>query len=92
MTDFHDNLTRREREILTCLMEGLSNAEIALQLHLSPQSVRWYNSQIYSKLGVNNRHEAVVQAATLGLLQSEQTSEPVRHNLPAQTTLFIGRE
>ena len=55
-------LTEREQEILLCLAEGLSNQEIAKRLHLAEKTIRWYNSQIYSKLGVSNRASAVEQA------------------------------
>ena len=40
-------LTSREREILLCLVEGLSNQEIANSLYLAEKTVRWYNTQIY---------------------------------------------
>ncbi len=52
--------------------------------------------QIYNKLGVNNRGEAVAQAQSLGLLvggkQEAQLEARPRHNLPAQATSFVGRE
>ncbi|MCA9331218.1 response regulator transcription factor, partial [Candidatus Saccharibacteria bacterium] len=50
-----ESLTERELEILRYLVDGLSNREIAERIHLAYRTVRWYNSQIYSKLGVNNR-------------------------------------
>jgi predicted ATPase/DNA-binding CsgD family transcriptional regulator len=86
-------LTEREQEILTCLVEGLSNREIADQLFLSPSTVKWYNSQIYSKLGVSKREAAVDRAQALGLVGSTPERPPpdTRYNLPAQTTAFVGR-
>jgi len=54
-------LSERELEILACLAEGLSNQEIANKLFLAEQTVRWYNSQIYSKMAVGNRKEAVAR-------------------------------
>ena len=45
----------RELEILQLLAQGLTNSEIALRLHLSQETVRWYNKQIFEKLGVGNR-------------------------------------
>lgn len=92
MSEFLNQLTDREREILLCLVEDLSNADIALRLHLTQGTVRWYNSQIYSKLGVNNRREAIAQVKTLDLSRSRALQEPVMNNLPAQMTAFIGRE
>ncbi len=52
---FAEVLTFREREILGCLAEGLSNQEIADQLHLSLKTIKWYNSQIFDKLAVCRR-------------------------------------
>lgn len=88
-----DPLTDREQEILACLAEGLSNREIAGQLHLAYDSVRWYNSQIYSKLGVNNRKDAIERATVLDLLEVESDTPQAegKHNLPLPTTPFVGR-
>jgi LuxR family maltose regulon positive regulatory protein len=47
---------------------GLSNREIADKLFLSFNTIRWYASQIYSKLNVKRRGEAVALAQELGLL------------------------
>jgi DNA-binding NarL/FixJ family response regulator len=56
----YETLTERELEILFLLADGLRDQEIAQQLHLAAQqTVRWYNSRIYSKLHVNNRVEVV---------------------------------
>ena len=57
--------------------------------------MRWYNSQIYSKLGVNNREDALAAAEALSLLAaiSDGTTSPAAaHNLPAQITAFVGRQ
>ncbi len=58
----------RELEILALLTRGLSDRAIAKQLRISPQTVRWYNKQIYARLEVSNRTQAVHRAAALGLL------------------------
>ncbi|MEO8392987.1 MAG: LuxR C-terminal-related transcriptional regulator [Chloroflexota bacterium] len=86
-------LTAREQEILLCLAEGLSNQEIAQRLYLAEKTVRWYNSQIYDKLGVANRQEAIEQARALDLVDTISDTPPVvgKHNLPAQATPFVGR-
>jgi NarL family two-component system response regulator LiaR len=54
----HD-LTEREREVLTLLGEGKTNLEIARQLTISESTVRFHISNIFMKLGCNNRTEAV---------------------------------
>lgn len=60
-----DPLTTRELEILRLIAEGLSNREIATTLILSETTVKWYSSQIYSKLGVKNRTQAIRRARQL---------------------------
>ncbi|MBN2469839.1 MAG: tetratricopeptide repeat protein [Anaerolineae bacterium] len=86
-------MTDRERYILRLLARGLSDREIAEEAVLTVGTVKWYNRQIYSKLGVRNRTQATIQAEQLGLLQESPplAAAPVRHNLPAQVTSFIGR-
>ncbi len=61
-------VSEREKEILRHLSAGFSDHEIAAALYLSSNTVRWYNRQIYSKLGVNNRTQAVARARALGIL------------------------
>lgn len=63
-----DALTEREREILRLVAEGRSNREIAEQLIFAVGTVKWYLNQIYGKLGVASRTQAVAQARELGLL------------------------
>ena len=84
-------LTEREQQILACLAEGLSNQEIVNRLHLADKTVRWYNSQIYSKLGVADREEASTKARALGLLPLQKAADG-KNNLPAQTMPFVGRQ
>ncbi len=84
-------LTRREREILTLLAQNLSDREIADRLFIAQTTVKWFNRQIFKKLGVDNRQQAVQSAASMGLIQSEEALSSPNHNLPAQLTPFIGR-
>lgn len=62
------DISQREREILTLLVEGLSNAEIAQRLFLSEGTVRNYLSSLFVKLGVSDRTQAVVIALRRGLV------------------------
>lgn len=89
-----DTLTAREYEILQRLSAGLSDQQIADALFLSSNTVRWYNRQIYSKLGVSSRTQAIARAQEIGLLENPDAVSPLpasRHNLPLQSTPFIGR-
>jgi DNA-binding NarL/FixJ family response regulator len=49
------SLTERETEVLACLGEGLSNAQIAARLYLSEATVKGYVSRMLDKLGLANR-------------------------------------
>ena len=53
-----ESLTAREREILTLVADGLTNATIGKQLWVTEQTVKFHLSNIYRKLGVSNRTEA----------------------------------
>jgi LuxR family maltose regulon positive regulatory protein len=66
--DLIEPLTRREREVLGYLSKWLSDKEIAQQLSISPRTVKKHTSNIYGKLGVNNRMQAVEKASDLDLL------------------------
>jgi ATP/maltotriose-dependent transcriptional regulator MalT len=56
-------LTRREKEVLRLLADGLSNRELAERLFISPKTAEHHVSRIYSKLGVSTRAEAAAYAA-----------------------------
>lgn len=51
-------LTGRESEVLSCLWQGDSNAEIAAKLHISVKTAKFHVSRLYSKLEVKNRSQA----------------------------------
>jgi len=61
-------LSERELEVLRLVAAGLSNREIAATLYLSPGTVKTHVHNIYGKLGVKNRTQAVTRAKELGLI------------------------
>jgi LuxR family maltose regulon positive regulatory protein len=61
-------LTDRELEVLDLLAEGLSNSEIARRLFISLPTVKSHTRNIYGKLAVHSRRQAVARARTLGIL------------------------
>jgi NarL family two-component system response regulator LiaR len=63
---FH--LTDRELEVLVLMAEGLTMAEIASRLVISPSTVKFHIANIQSKLGVNTRSEALITAAKNNLI------------------------
>lgn len=65
-----DTLTEREVEILRLAAQGLSNNQIAAQLVLSSGTVKWYLSEIYGKLAVSNRAQAIARGHELKLLSA----------------------
>jgi DNA-binding NarL/FixJ family response regulator len=62
-----DELTARERQVLSHIARGSSNEAIAAELGLAAQTIRNYISSIYLKLGVHTRAEAIVWARERGL-------------------------
>lgn len=64
-------LTTRENEILQLLGKGMSVAEVAQALFISPSTAKTHMSKLYDKLDASNRTQAVMAAVRLGLLSSD---------------------
>ncbi len=62
-------LTEREMEVLRAVARGWSNKEVSAALHISPHTVQVHLSNIFAKLGVNTRTEAVLYAIRQGWVE-----------------------
>ena len=61
-------LSQREREVLELINEGLANKEIAARMTVAPATVKAHIRNLYGKLDVSRRTEALARARELGLL------------------------
>lgn len=71
-TDDRPPLTQRQELVLRCLLDGLSNREIADQLHVSEETVKSHVAAILRQFEVQNRTQAVVIAARQGYMPLSQ--------------------
>jgi LuxR family maltose regulon positive regulatory protein len=60
-------LSEREQEVLALIAAGLTNQEIAVRLHIALSTVKGHTANIYGKLGVNSRTQAIFAADRLGI-------------------------
>lgn len=67
--EFYDGLTAREIEILKLIAIGLANKQIAHRLSISEKTVRNHVSNLYEKLGIYDRTQAVLYAVRKGLVE-----------------------
>ncbi|NIV32691.1 MAG: hypothetical protein GWN58_25565 [Anaerolineae bacterium] len=63
-----EDLSTRELEVLQLIAEGLTNREIASRLFVSLNTVKAHTRNIYGKLGVHSRTQAIARSQELGLL------------------------
>jgi LuxR family maltose regulon positive regulatory protein len=62
------HLSQRELEVVKLLCNGFSNHQLSRHLAISPDTVKWHLKNIFGKLGVDNRSQAIVTAERLGLI------------------------
>jgi DNA-binding NarL/FixJ family response regulator len=67
--EFYGGLTVREIEILKLIANGMANKQVAFRLKISEKTVRNHVSNIYEKLGINDRSQAVLYAVRKGLVE-----------------------
>lgn len=68
IVDPYETLTDREREVLHMAAEGMTNAEIAKRLSLSPRTVELHRSRMMNKLGLHNQTDLIRYALKRGIL------------------------
>lgn len=66
----NEALSERKMEILRALANAMSNKRVAQVLGVSPETVKWHLKNVYGKLGVFGRDDAVARARDLGLVGS----------------------
>jgi DNA-binding NarL/FixJ family response regulator len=69
--NIHQRLTRREMDVMQALLRGYSNKEIARELVISERTVQTHLSNIFSKMDVNSRTEAVLVAMRDGWIAAQ---------------------
>jgi LuxR family maltose regulon positive regulatory protein len=72
VSELVEPLSEREIEVLELIAEGLTNQEIASQLYLAPSTVKVHTRNIYGKLGVHHRTDAVAKARAFGILPTTE--------------------
>ena len=85
---YRDELTEREIEILGLIDKGFSNNGISKELTLSLHTVKWYIKQIFAKLQVKRRTQAVARAKDLGIIGQPTLS---KNPLPVPLMPMMGR-
>ena len=82
-----DALTSREREILGLLRLGRTNRQIAGQLFISPETVKWHVRKVLSKIGVRDRLEAAAYAREHNILPRTERLEKPEKPVPAPSAV-----
>ena len=70
-----DGLSRRELEVLLMVARGMSNQQIAISLYLSEATVKRHLANIYPRIGVSSRGEAVRMALSKGWITPRDMTE-----------------
>ncbi|MFK7801453.1 MAG: LuxR C-terminal-related transcriptional regulator, partial [Anaerolineae bacterium] len=86
-----DRLTERELEIIKLMQAGLSNKEIARQMSLAYETIKWYSKRIYSKLNIKNRNQLASRLESLPHATVKPPADEPSRRWAMPLTTFIGR-
>jgi DNA-binding CsgD family transcriptional regulator len=91
-SEVDEALSPRERTVLECIGQGRTNKEIARELGIAPETVKSHIKNIFVKLAVAKRAQAICYAQRLGLVERHRPRAPRSHNrnLPRQADRRIG--
>lgn len=67
-----DELTQRERDVLELMVQGSSTAKLAEMMHLSEGTIKFHINNIFQKLDVNDRAQAIVVALRRGIIRLDK--------------------
>lgn len=67
-TDFTQEITARERDILRLLSQGFTSQLVAQKLSLSPETIKWYRKRLLTKFNAENTAQMVRQALESGII------------------------
>ena len=87
-TELVESLTLREHEILHLLVEGYTNRQIAQKLFVELPTIKWHISNIYKKLGVRSRVQAILRARELNLIVSTTDIALERVDTPGSSSVL----
>ncbi len=71
----HDSLSRREKDVLACVVKGMTNRQIADELHLSHHTVGTHRRNISAKLGIHSTSGLTVYAISSKLISLEEINQ-----------------
>ncbi|MEM7336514.1 MAG: LuxR C-terminal-related transcriptional regulator, partial [Chloroflexota bacterium] len=86
-----ESLTERELEIIELMRAGLTNKEIARQMSLAYETIKWYTKRIYSKLNIKNRNQLIPRLENLPRLRPNANTLEKYGRWASPLTTFIGR-
>jgi DNA-binding NarL/FixJ family response regulator len=81
-------LTKRESDVVRCVVEGMSNREIAARLKLTEHTVKNYLFRIFDKVGVSSRVELVLRALNAEQFTAKTAARPVLEMVPGLSSGF----